>query len=125
MLGLEYILFTKEISNNEVAEALDITPSAVSHIVKGRRTITQHHEDLLVELTGIPAVYFTKRITGRDKIEIELLLGAELPNSETDLVKEFATLKSNHAFLLSRFNSVLDEHQKKKEKLIFYIENKM
>ena len=48
MLGIEYILFTLDITNNEVAVDLGVSPSAVSHMVKGRRAITPPQEKVRI-----------------------------------------------------------------------------
>ena len=108
-------------SNNDVADALGVTPSAVSHMVKGRRGISQQQEIILTELTGIPARYFTKELTGRDKIEIELLLGAETSDSEQELLKELATLRKNYSYVLNCLNEANASKNKLKDSVIKYI----
>lgn len=102
MLGIEYILFTTGISNKEIAILLDLSPSAISHFISGRRKMKWRQKLLLSEYTGVPPEYFSKEISRKDKVEIELVLGAESESELAKVTHEVISLREENKDLTSR-----------------------
>ena len=109
MTGLEYVLFIKGVSGADLAETLEVSPQLISHFIKGRRTPSEEQLDLLQALYGIPKEYLTKQVEGKDRIEIEILLGAEHSLSDvTKLVQERDNILKNFTKLHDRYTKLLD-----------------
>ena len=122
MLGIEYILFTTGISKKEVAFILDLSPSAVSHFITGKRKIRWRQSELLSSLTGVPSEYFSKELTRQDKIEIELVLGARANDDISKVMEEMATLRAENRQLRSRLKASEATVQRMKGDIISFVE---
>lgn len=122
MLGIEYILFTTGISKKEVAFILDLSPSAVSHFITGKRKIRWRQGELLSSLTGVPSEYFSKELTRQDKIEIELVLGARANDDISKVMEEMATLRAENRQLRSRLKASEATVQRMKGDIISFVE---
>lgn len=122
MLGIEYILFTTGISKKEVAFILDLSPSAVSHFITGKRKIRWRQSELLSSLTGVPSEYFSKELTRQDKIEIELVLGARANDDISKVMEEMATLRAENQQLRSRLKASEATVQRMKGDIISFVE---
>lgn len=104
MNGLEYIIFIKGVSHQEVADHLEVSPQQISHFVKGRRSPSPPQLTSLEQYFNIPKTYFTKELTGKDRIEIEVLLGATHDNTDLSrLLQENNNLRDNFGKLLKRY----------------------
>lgn len=112
MTGLEYILFIKGVSGTDLAEVLEVSPQLISHFVKGRRTPSEEQLNTLQSLYGVPKDYLTKQLEGKDRIEIEIILGAEHTNLDiSKVIQERDNLAKNYAKLYDEYTSLSELRQ--------------
>lgn len=103
MTGLEYVLFVKGVVGTHLAEMLGVSPQLVNHWLKARRTIPHEYLEILEKEFGIPSSYLTRYIDGKDRIEIEILLGFEHSNKDLQkTITELNNLKMNYTKLLEK-----------------------
>lgn len=72
MIGLEYVLRLWDITQQELADKLEIKRQNIDAWIRGKRKIPQKHIPRLSEIfKGIPQEYFQKELTDIEKIEIQ------------------------------------------------------
>lgn len=129
MTGLEYVMFTKEITTTKLAEKFDVSAQLVNHWIKGRRKPSEEAILYIEELTGVSSEYLLKKeITRLDKVQIEcILLEKEdvdtVHSIEVNIIKEHEELKQKYKSLQGLYNREKEEKEKKKAQLLAVIEN--
>lgn len=129
MTGLEYVMFTKEITTTKLADKFDVSAQLVNHWIKGRRKPSEEAILYIEELTGVSSEYLLKKeITRLDKVQIEcILLEKEdvdtVHSIEVSVIKEHEELKQKYKSLQGLYNREKEDKEKKKAQLLAVIEN--
>ncbi len=72
MIGLEYVLKLWNITQQELADKLNIKRQNIDAWIRGKRKIPQKHIKSLIEIfNGVSEEYFQKELTEIDKINIQ------------------------------------------------------
>lgn len=71
MIGLEYVLKLFNMTQQELANKLEIKQQNIDAWIKGKRNIPNKHLPKLVEIFNIPVEYFQKELTDIDKLIIQ------------------------------------------------------
>lgn len=70
MIGLDYILKLFNMTQQELANKLEIKQQNIDAWIKGKRNIPKKHLPKLVEIFNIPQVFFQKELTDIEEFEI-------------------------------------------------------
>ncbi|MBY7006773.1 helix-turn-helix transcriptional regulator [Clostridium botulinum] len=73
MIGLEYVLKLWNITQQELADKLEIKQQNIDSWIKGKRKIPKKHLPKLVEIFNIPEKYFQKELKFYDEERIQLM----------------------------------------------------
>lgn len=120
MNALTYIMFVTETEGNDLAEKLGVNYTLISHWRSNKRPIPEKIAKQLEYIFKVPSYYILKdSLTGEDRIEIEILLGAR--NEGFDLSIQFANLKKNYGALLEMHNKIVQEQKEFKSNLVEFI----
>ncbi|WP_252247114.1 helix-turn-helix transcriptional regulator [Clostridium sp. ZBS4] len=71
MIGLEYVLKLWNITQQELADKLEIKQQNIDSWIKGKRKIPKKHLPKLVEIFNLPEEYFQKKLNDVDKLTIQ------------------------------------------------------
>lgn len=70
MIGLEYVLKLFNMTQQELANKLEIKQQNIDAWIKGKRNIPKKHLPKLVEIFNIPQVFFQKELTDIEELQI-------------------------------------------------------
>ncbi|AVK50651.1 hypothetical protein AXY43_23000 [Clostridium sp. MF28] len=73
MIGLEYVLKLFEMTQQDLADKLEIKRQNIDSWIRGKRNIPKKHLSKLVEIFNIPEKYFQKELDYQDKEKIQLI----------------------------------------------------
>lgn len=74
MNGLKYILFITDTTLKEISEMLQVSHQFVTACSNGVKKLPEKHAKTLQNHFRIPSIYFTKSLTLKEKMYVDLLL---------------------------------------------------
>jgi len=116
MIGLEYVLKLFEMTQQELADKLEIKRQNIDSWIRGQRKIPQKHLSKLIEIFNIPEKYFQRELKFYDEERIQLMklhginnerdLGYGVVDTEWTPTQEFIeNIEKRKQEELVRFNS--------------------
>ena len=109
MNGLKYILFVKDISLNELSEALGISAQSINLWSNQRRSIPKQHLETLANYFKVDADLIEKELCLRDKIDIEMQLNS--PKMKVDPNSMMVDIGSANLAMYHQLESLTHAHQ--------------
>lgn len=119
MIGLEYVLKLFEMTQQELADKLEIKQQNIDSWIKGKRNIPKKWLPILAEIFNIPEKYFQKELIGNDKEKIQFmklyntnseeelgyLIEISKENEKEESKEENESMENWKADLLKEFNA--------------------
>ena len=109
MNGLKYILFVKDISLNELSEALNISAQSINLWSNQRRSIPKQHLETLASYFKVDADLIEKELCLRDKIDIEMQLNS--PKMKIDANSMMVDIGSENLTMYHQLESLTHAHE--------------
>lgn len=111
MIGIEYVLKLFEMTQQELADKLEIKRQNIDSWIRNQRNIPKKHLPKLVDIFNIPEEYFQKELETKDKEKIQMMKLYET-NDEEKLGYKIDKIIDDEKWDLGEHESEFEEEMK-------------